>query len=78
GLKRLAALSPRGAAAARSALLGDEGWAVAEMAIENSDHGAREMLMLGAEVEILSPVSFRKRVRALASGIAALNKGESE
>lgn len=78
GLKRLAALSPRGAAAARSALLGDEGLAVAEMAIENSDHGAREMLMLGAEVEILSPVSFRERVRALASGIAALNKGESE
>lgn len=75
GLKRLAALSPRGAAAARSALLGDDGWAVAEMAVENSDHGAREMLMIGAEVEILSPASFRKRVHALAAGLAMLNKG---
>ena len=75
GLKRLAALSPRGAAAARSAQIGDDGWALAEIAIENSDHGAREILMIGAEMVILSPANFRERVHALAAGIAALNKG---
>lgn len=76
GLKRLAALSPRGAAAARVAQIGADGWALAEMAIENSDHGAREILMIGAELEILSPANFRQRVLALAAGIAGLNKGE--
>lgn len=76
GLKRLAALSPRGAAAARSAQVVEDGWAFAEMAIENSDHGAREMLMIGPELEILSPANFRQRVHALAAGIARLNKGE--
>ncbi len=76
GLKRLAALSPRGATAARSAQIGEDGWALAEMAIENSDHGAREMLMIGPELEILSPANFRQRVHALAAGIAGLNKGE--
>lgn len=76
GLKRLAALSPRGATAARSAQIGEDGWAFAEMAIENSDHGAREMLMIGPELEILSPANFRQRVHALAAGIAGLNKGE--
>lgn len=75
GLKRLAALSPRGAAAARSAQIGHDGWALAEIAIENSDHGAREILMIGAEMVILSPANFRDRVHALAAGIAALNKG---
>lgn len=77
GLKRLAALSPRGAAAARSAEIDEEGWAIAEMAIENSDHGAREILMLGAEMTILAPESFCERVHNLATGIAGLNKGEA-
>lgn len=76
GLKRLAALSPRGASAARSAQIGKDGWAIAEMAIENSDHGAREMLMIGAEMAILAPANFRARVHALAAGIAELNRGE--
>lgn len=72
--RRLAALSPRGATAVRGCAA--EGWVVVEMAIENSDHGAREMLGLGAEVEVLAPANFRDRVHALAAGIAALNKGE--
>lgn len=76
GLKRLAALSPRGAAAVRSAEVVEGGWVVAEMAIENSDHGAREMMMLGAEMTILAPESFRERVHILAAGIVGLNKGE--
>jgi predicted DNA-binding transcriptional regulator YafY len=71
GRKRLAELSPRGAAAVRGCA--PEGWAIIEMAIENSDHGAREMLGLGAEIEVLAPASFREQVRALAAGILALN-----
>lgn len=75
GRQRLAALSPRGAAAVKGCKT--DGWAVVEMAIENSDHGAREMLGLGAEVEVIAPLSFRDKVAALAADIAALNrKGE--
>jgi predicted DNA-binding transcriptional regulator YafY len=74
GRQRLAALSPRGAAAVH--LCTAEGWAIVEIALENSDHGAREMLGLGAEVEVLAPASFRNRVRAVAAGVLALNGGE--
>jgi predicted DNA-binding transcriptional regulator YafY len=72
GARRLAALSPRGAAAVHG-ISGDR-WTVVHMVIENSDHGAREMLGLGAEVEVIEPASFRARVQALAVGIAALNR----
>jgi predicted DNA-binding transcriptional regulator YafY len=76
GAMHLAALSPRGADAVRTAELDGDGWMFAEMAIEDSEHGAREMLSLGAEVEVLSPVSFRNRLSGLARAIAALNTGE--
>lgn len=75
GAKRLAALSPRGADAMRS--VSGNGWATVKMAIENSDHGARELLGLGAEVEVISPASLRERVHMLAAGIAALNASHS-
>jgi predicted DNA-binding transcriptional regulator YafY len=74
GRQRLATLSPRGAAAVKNCAA--DGWTNVEMAIENSDHGAREMIGLGAEVEVLAPASFRARVFTLAAGIAALNRGE--
>jgi predicted DNA-binding transcriptional regulator YafY len=77
GAQRLAALSPRGAAAVRKAQPDRDGWMRASMAIENSDHGAREILGLGAEVAVLSPPDFRDRIRALAAGIAALQHGET-
>ncbi len=41
------------------------------MMVEDSDHGARDMLALGAEVEILAPGSFRGRIAALARDIVA-------
>jgi predicted DNA-binding transcriptional regulator YafY len=72
GRQRLAALSPRGARAVRNCPPG--GWVEVEMHIENSDHGAREMLGLGAEVEVLAPASFRKRIQTLAAGIMARNR----
>jgi predicted DNA-binding transcriptional regulator YafY len=76
GRKRLAELSPRGAAAVRGCET--DGWAIIEMDVENSDHGAREMLSLGAEVEVLAPASFREKVGRLAAGIAALYGGTAE
>jgi predicted DNA-binding transcriptional regulator YafY len=77
GLKRLATLSPRGAEAARTARPDQEGWTLVEMKIENSDHGARELLTMGAELSILSPLTLRKRLYALAQGVAAMNREES-
>jgi predicted DNA-binding transcriptional regulator YafY len=71
GRQRLAALSPRGAAAVSGCAT--DGWAIVEMAVENSDHGVREMLSVGAEVEVLAPASFREKVNQLAVSIAALN-----
>jgi predicted DNA-binding transcriptional regulator YafY len=72
GRQRLAALSLRGARAVRNCP--PDGWVEVEMHIENSDHGAREMLGLGAEVEVLAPASFRKRIQTLAAGIMARNR----
>jgi predicted DNA-binding transcriptional regulator YafY len=74
GAKRLAALSPRGAEAVRGSKAGKDGWVRLQLAIENSDHGARELLGLGAEVEIISPASLRVRVHMLAAGLAAMNR----
>jgi predicted DNA-binding transcriptional regulator YafY len=70
--QRLAALSPRRAKAVQGCP--PDGWIEVEMHIENSDHGAREMMGLGAEVEVLAPASFRERIQTLAAGILALNR----
>jgi predicted DNA-binding transcriptional regulator YafY len=67
GRQRLEALSPRGAAAVRGEKNG--GWTTVEMAVENSDHGARELIGLGAEFEVVSPSNLRQKVLALAKGI---------
>ncbi|MBK6413692.1 WYL domain-containing protein [Sphingopyxis sp.] len=75
GCKRLAALSPRGAAAvavAGAPMPG--GWREMTMMVEDSDHGARDMLALGAEIEVIAPASFRRRVAALAAQIAARHR----
>ncbi|KTE01151.1 hypothetical protein ATE68_09985 [Sphingopyxis sp. H038] len=72
GCKRLAAQSPRGAeAVARAGVPAIDGWREMTMRVEDSDHGARDMLALGAEVEVISPFSFRRRIAALACAIAA-------
>jgi predicted DNA-binding transcriptional regulator YafY len=72
GCKRLAAQSPRGAeavAGASSPAVG--GWRDMTMQVEDSDHGARDMLALGDQVEVLAPASFRRRIAVLAREIAA-------
>ncbi|WP_447751653.1 helix-turn-helix transcriptional regulator [Sphingopyxis fribergensis] len=72
GSTRLAAQSPRGAAAVASAgPPAADGWREMTMMVEDSDHGARDMLALGAEVEVLTPESFRNRIGTLARAIAA-------
>lgn len=72
GCKRLAAQSPRGAEAVAGAGAPDaSGWRPMTMMVEDSEHGARDMLALGAEVEVASPDSFRRRIAALARDIVA-------
>jgi predicted DNA-binding transcriptional regulator YafY len=72
GCKRLAAQSPRGATAVSAAAPADpDGWRRMTMMIEDADHGAREMLALGAEIEVVGPDSFRRRIAALAREILA-------
>lgn len=72
GCKRLAAQSPRGAAAVADAgSPATDGWRTMRMMVEDADHGARDMLMLGAEIEVVAPESFRRRIAALAAAIAA-------
>ncbi|WP_411339309.1 WYL domain-containing protein [Sphingopyxis sp. J-6] len=71
GCQRLAALSPRGAEAVAGGSEPDaNGWRNMTMQVEDSDHGAREMLALGAEVEVVAPESFRRCIGTLAEAIA--------
>lgn len=75
GCKRLAAQSPRGAeAVAAAGVPAADGWRAMAMMVEDSDHGARDMLALGAEVEVVAPASFRRRIAALAAQIAARHR----
>jgi predicted DNA-binding transcriptional regulator YafY len=76
GCERLLRLSPRGRAAVAAAEEADDaGWRLLEMAVENSDHGARELLSLGAEFEVLEPADLRDRIAALALAAAKRHAG---
>lgn len=71
GCERLLRLSPRGRAAVKTAGEADRsGWRTLAMAVENSDHGARELLSLGAEFEVLEPADLRQRISDLALAAA--------
>lgn len=48
------------------------GWIRAEIAVESFDQSARQMLRLGAEVEVISPPALRKAVAEEAKKIAAI------
>lgn len=74
GRERLARLSPRGAEAVAVAKRLGDGRFETEMAVEDSDHGARELLSLGAEVEVLAPTSLRQRVAELANALARIHE----
>ncbi len=76
GRERLARLSPRGRAAVAAARPGPDGWSLLDMPVEDSDHGARELLGIGPEIEVLSPASLRRKIAGLARQIAANHTGE--
>lgn len=76
--RRLAAVSPRGAAAVRGARQAQDGLVMMDLAFEDSDHGVRELVGLGPGIEVMAPANLRRRVHAMASSIAALNSGEGE
>lgn len=40
-----------------------EGWTVVQLSIESIEHGARQLLGFGAEVEVLAPAALRKALR---------------
>ena len=48
------------------------GWVKAEIPIEGDQQAARQMLRLGAEVEVLGPASFREAVAQEARRVAAM------
>ena len=52
------------------------GWIEAEIYIEEAIQGVRQILHLGAEVEVIGPPSLRAAVRAEARQVAALYAGE--
>jgi predicted DNA-binding transcriptional regulator YafY len=49
-----------------------DGWTVARIPIESEEHAQRELLRLGAEVEVLEPPSLRRRLAATAESLAAI------
>jgi predicted DNA-binding transcriptional regulator YafY len=75
GGERLRQLSPRGAVAFAAAKVLANGTFEAEMAVEDSDHGARELLSLGPEVEVLMPASLRYRMARLAEKLRSIYEG---
>ncbi|MES1201622.1 MAG: transcriptional regulator [Pseudomonadota bacterium] len=52
--------------------VGADGWITAEIPVEASAQAARQMLRLGAEVEVLAPASLRKAMGEQARAVAAL------
>lgn len=48
------------------------GWVTAVLPIESLTHAHGDLLRLGADVEVLTPVALRERLAATAAGLAAL------
>lgn len=65
---QLAASAERGAGAADA-----EGWREADLPVESGDHAVRELLRLGAHVQVLAPADLRAALAAEATRIAALH-----
>lgn len=51
------------------------GWLRADVAIEDSPHGVRDVLALGPQIEVLAPVSLRQAVAAAAQALVHLHAG---
>ena len=73
GRERLAHLM--GPTVASAAALGEpqpDGWVRARLPIESEAHAERELLRLGAEVEVLEPESLRRRLAGTVAALAAI------
>jgi hypothetical protein len=54
---------------------GPSGWIRAEIPIEGVEHAARQLLRLGADVQVLEPEALRERVIAHVRALADLYAG---
>jgi predicted DNA-binding transcriptional regulator YafY len=77
-------LSPRGMALLRTlgltpvdATSEPDGWTRAVLAIEAIDPAERDLLRLGAEVEVLAPAALRERLAETATRLAGLYRAAS-
>lgn len=77
GLKLLSEVSEAAAAAASEAGTGDSGWIEAEIPIESVERATWQLLHLGAEVEVLTPVALRRRLATEAGRVQALYRSRS-
>ena len=48
----------------------EEGWVTAVVPIEKPDHAVRQLLGLGADLEVLTPTSLRERIRTSVAALA--------
>ena len=73
GMARLDQLGeyPKERAAATAGPPDGDGWVRCKLPVEPGDHGLRELMRLGDEIEILGPPATRKRMAELARMIAA-------
>ncbi len=79
GLKRLRGMSAAVGDAALSARPADaSGWAEVEIPIETVEQGARDLLRLGPEAEVLAPPALRRAVADTVRQLAALYDREVE
>jgi predicted DNA-binding transcriptional regulator YafY len=77
GLRRLGEISPAAAEAARSPetmRILSNGRIEADIPMEKGPYAVRQLLFLGAEVEVTAPLSLREALAAAAAEIAALNR----
>lgn len=73
GFRRLPGLGSAVSAAIESGAHGEpDGWTRLTIPIESVDQAVRELLRLGAEIEVLEPPELRERLREVARGLAAL------
>jgi predicted DNA-binding transcriptional regulator YafY len=51
------------------------GWVVAEIPVESPTYSARQLLRLGAEMEVLAPAALRAAVTSEASAVLTIHAG---
>ncbi len=81
GLARLAELGAFAAQAVAKAerVAGqDRGWVRLQFPIENTEHAARQLLGIGAEVEVLEPPELREAICTLASRMIEMHNATTE